>query len=132
MSTLLNFQVDQQKHAFRQTWPKEYKILGKPATFVLAEFTDNQGKRKKLPLLTSGFWGAARHFNYTIEIIISFTISATLGFNHGILTFGYFLLIAPLILHRVLRDEAKCSAKYGNDWVKYKKQVKYVLIPGVF
>lgn len=93
---------------------------------------DSKGEKKELPLLTSGFWGIARHTNYTIEMLISFTISATLGFNHGIITFGYFLFISPLILHRILRDEAKCSAKYGKSWDRYKKEVPYILIPGVY
>lgn len=36
-----------------------------------------------------------------------------------------------MIVHRTLRDEHRCSQKYGDDWVEYKRRVPYVYFPGL-
>ena len=40
----------------------------------------------------------------------------------------YFLV---LLVHRSLRDDHFCSAKYGADWKEYKKRVPYLFVPRV-
>lgn len=34
-----------------------------------------------------------------------------------------------MILHRAYRDIQKCSAKYGEAWKEYERQVPYLFIP---
>ena len=34
-----------------------------------------------------------------------------------------------MILHRAYRDIQKCSAKYGDAWKEYERQVPYLFIP---
>ncbi|CAG2165361.1 unnamed protein product [Oppiella nova] len=41
------------------------------AGFV-AQYVDDFGKTKRSILLTSGFWGIARHMNYTFELLATF------------------------------------------------------------
>jgi len=48
--------------------------------------------------------------------------------------FSYFYVVyfGVLLIHRELRDEAKCVRKYGDDWKRYSKIVKYKIIPGIY
>jgi delta24(24(1))-sterol reductase len=34
-----------------------------------------------------------------------------------------------MIIHRALRDIAKCREKYGEAWREYERQVPYLFIP---
>ncbi|CEM25112.1 unnamed protein product [Vitrella brassicaformis CCMP3155] len=81
-------------------------------------------------LLTSGWWGRARKINYTGDWLMGLAWCLLCGGWTPIAYYyaGYFLF---LLLHRALRDEWACSAKYGADWQRYKQHVPYVLIPGV-
>lgn len=49
-----------------------------------------------------------------------------------IFTYFYVLYFAVLLIHRDRRDEEKCSKKYGDDWEKYKKIVRWKIIPYVY
>jgi protein-S-isoprenylcysteine O-methyltransferase Ste14 len=43
----------------------------------------------------------------------------------------YSAFFAVMIVHRTLRDEHRCSQKYGDDWIEYKRRVPYVYFPGI-
>ncbi|KAI1497722.1 putative C-14 sterol reductase [Biscogniauxia marginata] len=47
-------------------------------------------------------------------------------------TYFYVLYFAILLIHRERRDDAMCSKKYGEDWEKYKKIVRWRILPGVY
>lgn len=49
-----------------------------------------------------------------------------------IFTYFYIVYFAVLLIHRELRDEEKCLRKYGEDWKRYTKIVKYRIIPGIY
>lgn len=49
-----------------------------------------------------------------------------------IYTYFYVLYFASLLIHREGRDDAACAEKYGEDWDKYKKAVKWRILPGVY
>lgn len=49
-----------------------------------------------------------------------------------VFTYFYVLYFAVLLIHREGRDDAACAKKYGDDWAKYKKQVKYHILPYVY
>lgn len=78
----------------------------------------------------SGWWGIVRHPNYVGDLIFSFCTCAGCGFSH-ILPWSYFLFMASLLIHRCLRDEARCSEKYGESWQAYCKTVRWRLIPWI-
>ncbi|KAK7749274.1 erg24, C-14 sterol reductase [Diatrype stigma] len=47
-------------------------------------------------------------------------------------TYFYIVYFAILLIHRDRRDDEKCARKYGADWEKYKKIVKYRIVPGLY
>ena len=121
-------------------------------------------------LITSGWWGTARHINYLGDWIMSWSYSLPTGLagyiishtgavpesviasgeqviasasgktvyqgeakGYGtLITYFYVLYFAVLLVHRELRDEAKCAKKYGEDWTRYKKIVRWKILPGVY
>ena len=38
---------------------------------IKVEYKSHDGKKKKSKLLTSGFWGLARHLNYVFELLLA-------------------------------------------------------------
>lgn len=49
-----------------------------------------------------------------------------------LITYFYILYFAILLIHRDGRDDEKCFRKYGEDWQKYKKIVRYRIVPGIY
>lgn len=49
-----------------------------------------------------------------------------------IFTYFYVLYFAILLIHRERRDDQACSEKYGDDWEKYKKIVKWRILPYIY
>ncbi|KAJ1822128.1 erg24, C-14 sterol reductase [Coemansia sp. RSA 2599] len=106
-----------QKNAFR-TNPDDPKLKH------LKYITTKTGSR----LLVSGWWGMARHINYTGDWMYGLAQCLATGFATPMTYFfsAYFLV---LLLHRNYRDECKCREKYGSDWDIYCKLVPYMFIP---
>ncbi|KAK4244234.1 putative small nuclear ribonucleoprotein [Corynascus novoguineensis] len=48
-----------------------------------------------------------------------------------IFTYFYVLYFAVLLIHRDRRDDEKCSKKYGEDWEKYKRIVRWRIVPAL-
>lgn len=114
-------------------------------------------------LITSGWWGVARHINYFGDWLQAWPYSLPTGMaGYQILTAGtgaagaavmadgrevvpgaargwgvvftyfYVLYFAILLIHRDGRDDEKCAKKYGDDWEKYKRVVRYRIVPGIY
>ncbi|OMJ29959.1 Delta(14)-sterol reductase [Smittium culicis] len=79
-------------------------------------------------LLVSGWWGLARHINYTGDWLLGLSQCLATGFGNP-LTYFFSLYFLSLLLHRNYRDELKCKNKYGKDWDRYCSIVKYKFIP---
>ncbi|TDZ24111.1 Delta(14)-sterol reductase [Colletotrichum orbiculare MAFF 240422] len=47
-------------------------------------------------------------------------------------TYFYVLYFAILLIHRDRRDDEKCARKYGEDWEKYKRIVRWRILPGIY
>jgi delta14-sterol reductase len=73
----------------------------------------------------------ARHINYFGDWIMALAWCLPTGFSTP-LTYFYPLYFAVLLIHRDLRDEEKCAAKYGKAWEEYCRRVPYKLVPGLF
>ena len=110
-----------QKHRFRED--PERPIFGKPAQFIKTE-------RGPL-LLTSGWWGMARHINYFGDLIMALTWCMCAGFDH-VLPYFYIIYFTILLVHRERRDNAFCAAKYGKDWAAYQAKVPYRIVPYLY
>lgn len=110
-----------QKHAFR-TKPGT-RIWGKEATFLQTK----RGTR----LLTSGWWGLARHANYLGDLMMALAWCLPAGFSH-VPPYFYFIYFAPLLIDRERRDHKECKKKYGEDWDRYCEIVKYRIVPFLY
>ncbi|TPX33713.1 hypothetical protein SmJEL517_g03422 [Synchytrium microbalum] len=81
-------------------------------------------------LLTSGWWGSARHINYTGDWLMAVAWCLPTGFKTP-LTYFYPIYFAVLLIHRAMRDDEKCRHKYGKAWEEYCKKVPYLFVPGL-
>eukprot|EP01126_Amoeba_proteus_P005577 TRINITY_DN11895_c0_g2_i2.p1 TRINITY_DN11895_c0_g2~~TRINITY_DN11895_c0_g2_i2.p1 ORF type:complete len:442 (+),score=69.58 TRINITY_DN11895_c0_g2_i2:80-1327(+) len=77
-----------QRHDFRKS-PTTYRVWGKPASYIVATYKTMDGVEHQSFLLTSGFWGISRHFNYLADLVLSFSICLACGF--GCVFFSLFL-----------------------------------------
>ncbi|XP_050692804.1 uncharacterized protein LOC126983770 [Eriocheir sinensis] len=128
-SISLNYRVDWEKEYFKASNGR-CALWGTPASCIEAKYETKQGVRRS-KLLTSGFWGLARHLNYTFELLLALSWCLP-GLGRGLLPFIYFIFLTILLVHRVFRDEEKCAVKYGTAWVEYCQKVPYRMLPGVF
>lgn len=126
---VINYHADIQRTKFRKN-PDGYKIWGKPAEYIEASYVSDDGEHRVGYLLVSGYWKLARHFHYLPELSATFLWSVGVGFD-SIFPFFYFLFLTILLFHRLIRDEKRCSQKYGVYWDEYRKRVPWVIIPGL-
>ncbi|KAI0027247.1 ERG4/ERG24 ergosterol biosynthesis protein [Vararia minispora EC-137] len=82
-------------------------------------------------LLTSGWWGVSRHPNYMGDLLMGLAWSLPTGFDTPV-TYFYIMYFAVLLAHRGMRDDEACEKKYGDDWNRYKKLVKWRIIPFIY
>lgn len=109
--------ANSQKHRFK-TDPSA-SIWGKPPITI-------GGK-----LLVSGFWGYARHMNYTGDLVIALSFSLPCGFRFA-LSYFYFVYLLLLTIHREKRDDDRCALKYRSLWDQYCTRVPYRMVPYVY
>ena len=83
------------------------------------------------PLLVSGWWGLARHVNYTGDIAMAWTWALTCGFG-SLVPYVYPVALTALLVHREHRDDRDCREKYGADWAAYCRRVPYRFVPGIY
>ncbi len=113
--------VNIQKHRFRTN--PEGLIWGKKPEFI-------RTKRGTL-LLTSGWWGVARHLNYLGDLMMGLAWCLPTGFGHP-LPYFYITYFTILLVHRELRDNKMCAMRYGADWDAYTAKVKWRILPGIY
>jgi len=110
-----------QKHRFRLN--PEAPVWGRKPEFIRTA----EGSL----LLTSGWWGFARHLNYLGDLLMALAWCLPTGFSHPVPWF-YFAFMIVLLVHRERRDNAACLAKYGADWDTYCRKVRWRILPGVY
>ncbi|XP_076035841.1 uncharacterized protein LOC143021901 [Oratosquilla oratoria] len=125
----MNYRIDWEKEYFRKH-DGNCHLWGRKVSYIEATYESSTGMRRS-KLLTSGLWGIARKLNYVFEILAA-TCWCLPGLGLGIWPFLYAIFLTVLLVHRVFRDEEKCSAKYGQYWKEYCKVVPYRMIPGIF
>ncbi len=112
-----------QKYTFKR-WP-DRKFLG----LIEPKYIE-AGNRK---ILYTGFWGAARHFNYMGEGFLSFSIGLVFGHFLNPWAWLYFVFVVTFFTFRQRGDDKLCAEKYGEEkWAEYKSRVKYRIFPGVY
>ena len=110
-----------QKHRFRRDPARP--VWGRRAEYIRT----TQGSL----LLTSGWWGVARHMNYLGDLAMALAWCLPCGFAHP-LPYFYFVYMIILLVHRERRDHELCRAKYGPDWDAYCRKVRWRIVPGVY
>eukprot|EP00126_Sphaerothecum_destruens_P009554 Sdes_comp20531_c0_seq1m15193 len=83
-------------------------------------------------LLTSGWWGLARHINYTGDLLMAWSWGFICGFDSFFPYVYAVCYLTPLLLHRERRDHYECQKKYGKDWDIYCSQVPHRLVPYLY
>lgn len=86
---------------------------------------------KRGKLLISGCWGVLRKPNYTSDWVQGMCWALAAGFGSKIPYF-YPAFHMTMLLHRNVRDNARCARKYGKDWEEYQRVVPYTFIPYVY
>ena len=111
-----------QKYTFKQHPERAFLGFIKPATMTDGERT----------ILSSGFWGAARHMNYTGEILEALGMALALGhFTNG-WAWAYFVYLTVFFVARERIDDRRCADKYGELWTEYRTKVRHRLVPGIY
>jgi len=110
-----------QKHRFRSD--PDRPVWGHPPEFIR---TANGSL-----LLTSGWWGVARHLNYLGDWIMALAWCLPVGFAHPLPWF-YLVYFTILLVHRERRDHDMCLSKYGAAWETYCRKVPWRIVPGVY
>jgi len=110
-----------QKHRFRED--PERPIWGRKPEYIHT----SRGSK----LLTSGFWGWSRHFNYVGDILMALAWSLPCLFG-SLLPYFYPIYFTILLIHRERRDFKHCGKKYGEDWKRYCGKVKWRIVPGLY
>jgi len=125
--------ANSQKDNFRRDMKTKGKsiIWGKPAKYIPATYHTTDGQLHQSPLLTSGWWGLSRHFNYVGDLMGSLAYCLPCGFSH-LLPYFYIIYMTILLIHRVYRDDIRCREKYGKFWVRYREEVPYRILPYVY
>jgi len=91
-------------------------------------------RRSGATLLTSGLCGLAWKIHYTADLCMALVWSFSCADANPAKTpvaFFYPLFFLVMIVHRAKRDEKRCSAKYGEDWKRFREKVPYTWIPGI-
>jgi protein-S-isoprenylcysteine O-methyltransferase Ste14 len=110
-----------QKHKFRKN--PGGPIWGKPAKYI-------ETARGSL-LLTSGWWGLARHMNYFGDLLMGLAWCLPCLFGSP-LPYFYIFYFTILLVHRERRDNEMCAVRYGTDWDAYCAKVPYRIVPRVY
>jgi 7-dehydrocholesterol reductase len=122
--------VNDQKDKFRHSKGKCH-IWGSPARYIECTFMTSDGVTSKSFLLTSGWWGLSRHFNYVGDLLISLAFCMCCGTRH-LLPYFYIIYMTILLVHRVGRDDVRCRQKYGKYWEEYCATVPAKILPYVY
>jgi 7-dehydrocholesterol reductase len=122
--------ANRQRDRFRRS-DGAVRIWRRAATSIPASYTTADGAVHHTRLLTSGWWGLARHANYAGDIMMAAAVSLACGFAHP-LPYFYAVYLTVLLLHRIHRDDRRCREKYGAAWAAYCAAVPYRMVPRVW
>lgn len=127
LAIAINYMADLQRQKVRAT-DGQCRVWGKAPKVLKANYVTAQGEHKQNLLLTSGWWGLARHFHYVPEILAAFCWTVPAGFGY-LLPYFYVIFLTILLTHRSYRDDIRCLEKYGDTWLEYRELVPARIIP---
>lgn len=105
-------------------------VLQAAALWVLRGFyTSRLGVQPGHRLVASGPYRIVRHPGYLSNLMCMMGIGLALS---SLLALGSTILVVPLILWRIEREEEMLLTQFGVVYEAYKQKTKWRLIPGVF
>ncbi|KAJ4407694.1 hypothetical protein N0V91_003664 [Didymella pomorum] len=121
-------------------WRPSFLYLGAAVHFVAAmielaaelqrkAFKDDPKNKGKL--CTNGAWGIVRHPNFSMNVVYG----AAYGFATGGPLFALFpiaMYLGNFTTNAIPPKEVYLAEKYGEQWEKYRRDVKWKLCPGVY
>ncbi|MYB22399.1 MAG: DUF1295 domain-containing protein [Chloroflexi bacterium] len=111
-----------QKYWFKR-WPDRKFLWFEPEVI-------EAGNRK---ILCSGFWGAARHFNYFGEGLFGLAIALSFGHFGNPWAWSYMIFVVTMFTWRQIEDDRACAEKYGPEkWAEYQQRVPWRIVPRVY
>ena len=116
---------------FRLTNIQKHRFRNDPTRLVWGKKPEYLTTSTGSLLLTSGWWGIARHLNYLGDLMMGLAWCLPTLFDHP-LTYFYIVYFTILLVHRERRDNNFCRTKYGTDWDRYCAKVRWRIIPGVY
>jgi len=116
---------------FRGANIQKHKFRKNPAGLVWRKRPEYIQTKRGTLLLTSGWWGIARHCNYLGDLLMGLAWCLPTGFEHP-LPYFYIAYFTILLVHREWRDNAMCKEKYGPDWDAYCRKVPWRIVPGIY
>ena len=92
-------------------------------------YTSRLGVQPGHRLVTGGPYSLVRHPGYLSNLLCMAGIGLALSSLVGL---GLTLLVVPLIVQRIGREEEMLSAEFGLEYERYRKRTRGRLIPWVF
>lgn len=129
-SIFLTYFIDAQRQEARAMHGNN-KIWKKKAEVIVAKFRLDDGTEKQTVLLTSGFWGMARHSHYVPEFITLCCWTFATGFSL-LLNWVYLACFAIILLRHTHKIEQHCHAKYGHTWLLYCEKIPNRFLPAPY
>ena len=108
LGIFINYSIDAQRGYIRSKNGK-VTIWGEKATFIRTEYKTGDGKTHEGMLITSHWWGVARHFHYVWELLAALMWTIPCEFKlQSIVGYIYIFQLTCILMHRIFRDEEKC------------------------
>lgn len=108
-----------QKEYFNRSLVSGNKMI-EPSNYRIAK----DGK----PILFTGWWGLARHINYTGCMLMFLTISLLTKFS-SIIPYTNCIYLMLVFIDRHRREESYCKNKKGSVWREYCRTVPWKFVP---
>jgi len=118
-------------YVFRTANIQKHRFSRDPGSLIWGRMPAFIQTARGTKLLTSGFWGIARHANYFGDLMMALAWCLPCLFDN-LIPYFYFIYFTILLVHRERRDNAMCHAKYGKDWEEYTSRVRWRILPGVY
>lgn len=104
---------------------------GKPAEYIVTIYKTSDGKEHNSLLVCSGWLGWSRHADYVGDLLLSYSPCALIG-STKVVVWTYAIWMTLVLVHQCMRDEKRCSVKYGPAWTEYDRRVPWWFVPGVW
>ncbi|XP_026403570.1 7-dehydrocholesterol reductase-like isoform X2 [Papaver somniferum] len=121
----VNYNCDRQRQEFRRTNGK-CLVWGRAPSKIVASYQTSKGETKASLLLTSGWWGLTRHFQYVPEILSAFFWTVPALFTHR-LPISSFGKIAQLVQPRYYSEFFHCLIFLSRMWFHRPFRAEWLL-----